>query len=254
MISRPLLTQFLDELLDPTRINDYGPNGLQVEGRTEIKKIACGVSACLAFLEQAAAWGADAAIVHHGLFWRSTINNLRIERSLRARLAVLFTHDINLFGYHLPLDRHPEVGNNAVLARRLGAEIVAPAFDHDGTPIGLTARFPAPQPAAAVFEQIAQVTRREPLVIPGGPLKVETLGLVTGGASQFVAEAARRGLDLFLTGEAAESAVHLAREERIHLVAAGHHATERFGIIALGERLARDLDVEVKFIEIENPV
>jgi len=251
-ISRDALRAYLDEYLAAGEVRDYGPNGLQVEGRAEIARVAVGVTASLAFLEQAAEWGADAALVHHGLFWRGA-GEMRIERWLRRRLALLLAREINLFAYHLPLDRHPEVGNNAVLARELGTSVSGPAFAIDGAPIGLLARFERPVPAPEFFARIAAATQREPLVIAAGPARIATVGLVTGGAPRFVEDAARLGADAFVTGEVSEAAVHVAREESIHLVAAGHHATERFGVRALGEHLARRFALEVRFIDIDNP-
>jgi dinuclear metal center YbgI/SA1388 family protein len=250
--SRFELLRYLDAYLAVGEVRDYGPNGLQVEGRTEVARVAAGVTASLALLERAVAWGADAVLVHHGLFWRGA-GELRIERSLRARVALLLRHDVNLLAYHLPLDRHLEVGNNAVLARRLGAAGLEPAFESDGVPIGVVAAFDPPVLAGEFFRRIAAATGRDPLVVADGPEEVRRAGLVTGGAPKFVDEAARRGLDAFVTGEPSEPAVHLAREERIHFVAAGHHATERFGVQALGEHLAAQFELDVRYFEISNP-
>ncbi len=253
MITRAELTTYLDQYLAVREVRDYGPNGLQVEGVPEIRRIALGVTSSLALLERAAAWEADAVLVHHGLFWRGS-GEMRVERSLRGRLRLLLLREMNLLAYHLPLDRHPEVGNNAVLARHLGAEVEAPAFDHDGVPIGLVVRWPAPLAAGELFRRVAAVTARDPLVVADGPALVARAGLVTGGAARYVEDALRMGLDAFVTGEPSEPAVHLAREERIHFVAAGHHATERFGVQALGEHLAQRFGVETRFFEIANPV
>ncbi len=252
-MKRDELVAWLDETLAPGEVRDYGPNGLQVEGREEIRKVVTGVTACLELLERAASVGADAVLVHHGIFWKGA-GEVRVERSLRRRLALLLREEINLLAYHLPLDRHPVVGNNAVLARELGVTDLVPAFPLDGVPIGLAGRFPAPLPVEDVVRRVAEVTGREPLHVPGGPDPVRTVGLVSGDAPGSIAEAARMGLDLFLTGEPSEPAVHLAREEGIHLVAAGHHATERFGVRALGELIAREHGLEVVFLDVPNPV
>ena len=243
----------LDAFLDPDRMRDYCPNGLQVEGREEIGRVAFGVTASLALLERAAAWGADAVVVHHGLFWRGQ-GEVRVERSLRARLKALLDREMNLFGYHLPLDRHPEVGNNAVLARLLGAAKTTPAFEWEGTSIGLAAAYERPRPFGEFVAAVAAATRRDPLVEGAGPAEIRTFGVVTGGAARSVEEAARRGLDAFVTGEPSEAAVHLAREEGIHFVAAGHHATERFGVAALAEWVRTHYALETTIIEINNPV
>ncbi len=253
MVERAELLPYLDAFLAVREVRDYCPNGLQVEGRPGIARVALGVTASLALLERAAAWGADTVLVHHGLFWKGG-GELRVERALRARLALLLAREMNLLAYHLPLDRHPEVGNNAVLARRLGAVHTEPAFEADGVPIGLVARLAAPVDAGAFFHALAAVTARDPLVAGSGPATIARFGVVTGGGPRYVEEAARRGLDAFVTGEPSEPAVHLAREERIHLAAAGHHATERFGVQALGEHLAQRFGVETNFIEISNPV
>ena len=251
--SRTELLTYLDAYLAVREVRDYGPNGLQVEGRPEIRRLATGVTASLALLERAVDWGADAVLCHHGLFWRGP-GEMRVERSLRARLALLLRNDVTLLGYHLPLDRHPEVGNNAVLARRLGAAGLEPAFESDGVAIGVIARFDPPVAAGEFMRRIAAVTGRDPLAVADGPDTIARAGLVTGGAPKYVDEAARLGLDAFVTGEASEPAVHLAREERIHFVAAGHHATERFGVQALGEHLAARFGLEVRYIEVSNPV
>ncbi len=252
-MKRDELVAWLDDTLAAHDVRDYGPNGLQVEGREEVRKVATGVTACLALLERAAAWGADAVVVHHGLFWKGA-GEVRVERSLRRRLSLLLREEISLLAYHLPLDRHPAVGNNAVLARELGIEDLAPAFPLEGIPVGLAGRFPRALPVEAVVRRVAEVTGREPLLVAGGPDLVRTVGLVSGDAPGSLADAARMGLDLFITGEPSEPAVHLAREEGIHLLAAGHHATERFGVRALGELLAREHGLEVRFFDVPNPV
>lgn len=246
------LTAYLDDYLAIGEVRDYGPNGLQVEGRAQVRRVALGVSVCLAFIEQAAAWGADALIVHHGLFWRGQ-GEMRVERSLRARLKLLLERDIGLLAYHLPLDRHPVVGNNAVLARRLGAGELEPAFAAEGVTIGMVARFGEKIPAGELFLRVEQVTARKPLVIEAGPPSIGAAGIVTGGAPRYIEEAARLGLDAFITGEPGEPAVHLAREEGLHFVAAGHHATETFGVQELGAHLRQAFPLETTFIEIPNP-
>jgi dinuclear metal center YbgI/SA1388 family protein len=247
------LLDYLDAFLDVAAVRDYGPNGLQVEGRPEVRKLALGVSAARDVLQQAAGWGADAALVHHGIFWRGA-GEIRVERALRARLKLLLDADMSLLAYHLPLDRHPLVGNNAVLARRLGAEVIGTAFEHEGVPIGVIAECAAPMTLGGIAARIEAALRRAPLVIEAGERPVRRFGIVSGGAPKYLEEAARRGLDLFLTGEPSEAAVHLAREEGIHFVAAGHHATERFGVQALGEHLAERFGVEVRYFEVDNPV
>ncbi len=252
-MDRNLFVDHLDALLDVQRFEDYGPNGLQVEGRSKIARVALGVTACQALLDAAVGWKADALIVHHGLFWRSSAT-FRVERSLRRRLSTLLAAEMSLLAYHLPLDAHPDLGNNAGLARRLGGIEIEPAFGAGGQTIGIRARFESPRDAGVVFASIAGMLGRDPLVIDGGPPSVSTFGVVTGAAPRSVEEAARLDLDLFITGEASESVTHLAREEGIHFVAAGHHATERFGVQALGEFIAKEYGLTTRYFEIPNPV
>ncbi|MDQ7006642.1 MAG: Nif3-like dinuclear metal center hexameric protein [Acidobacteriota bacterium] len=253
MAARNEVVDYLETYLEPGAVQDYCPNGLQVEGRESIQRLAVGVTACQALIEAAAAWRADALLVHHGIFWNSA-RGVRVERSLRRRLEGLLRAEINLLAYHLPLDRHPEVGNNAVLARRLGAVDVEPAFPSGGVPVGLACRLAQNVDAAEFFGRIARATGRDPLVVDGGPARLRSFGVVTGADPRSAETAARMGLDLFLTGESSEAMVHLAREEGLHFVAAGHHATERFGVQALGEHLARRFGLEQRFIEIGSPV
>lgn len=252
-VSRSELVAYLDTLLSAHEGRDHGPNGLQVEGGEAIDRVLLGVTASLALIEKAVAWDADALVVHHGLFWRGA-GELRVERALKRRLALLLAHDINLLAYHLPLDRHPEVGNNAVLARQLGATQLEPAFSYEGLAIGVRGLFDPPLAATALFARISGLLEREPLIEAGGPQLVRTIGIVTGGAPRLVEDAVRMGLDLFLTGEANESAVHVAREERIHFVAAGHHATERGGVQALAAKLRERFGIETRFVDLGNPV
>lgn len=247
------LADHLDALLDPEGLRDYGPNGLQVEGTRDVRRVAVGVTACLAFLDAAAAWDADAMVVHHGLFWGGA-GHTRLVGSLRSRVARVIEDDTSLFAYHLPLDRHPTLGNNAVLARELGAVGLTPAFELDGQAIGMRGQLPKPQPVGDVVARIAAVTQREPLVVAGGPEEVRTVGIVTGGGARLAETAPGLGIDLFVTGEASEQIVHFAREEGIHFVAAGHHATERFGVREVGRYLETELRLESRFFEIPNPV
>ncbi|MDH3283638.1 MAG: Nif3-like dinuclear metal center hexameric protein [Acidobacteriota bacterium] len=253
MIDRERLVSILNDHLEVDGCPDLAPNGLQFEGRAEIRRVALGVTASVAFLAKAVAREADAAIVHHGLFWRSA-GELRIERSLKARLAILFESDLNLLAYHIPLDRHLGLGNNAVLARALGACRVEHAFPVEGVDVGVVARLEEPAPAGEMFQRIARTVGRDPHVVAGGPETVSTFGVVTGAAPKLLDHALAAGLDMFVTGEANEQSTHLAREEGIHFVAAGHHATERFGVRALGDFLGKKFDLETIFIDDSNPV
>jgi len=253
MVDRKQLIEYLDGYLSVDQVQDYCPNGLQVEGRQGIFRLALGVTACQALLEKARDWKADALLVHHGVIWNSK-QAVRIERSLRARLAVLMENEMNLLAYHLPLDRHMVVGNNAVLARKLGARQLEPAFPLGGVEMGLRCQLQLPVAADDFFARVAKVTSRDPLIVPGGAAQIHTFGVVTGRDPGSLELAARMGLDAFITGEPSEPAVHLAREEGIHLVAAGHHATERFGVQALGSHLGQEFGLETQFFDISNPV
>jgi dinuclear metal center YbgI/SA1388 family protein len=235
------------ELLDLEAYPDYGPMGLQVAGAREVGRIACGVSASLQLFERAAALGAQMLLVHHGLLWDR--DSRVIDDAMRRRLKALFDADITLAAYHLALDAHPEVGNNALLARELGIE---PSEQFAGIGFGgpLAEPVSVDQFAARVQEKLGS----EPVVFAHGPDPVERAAVVTGGAARHLADAAREGYDLFLTGEPAEPSLHTARELGIHFVAAGHYATERIGVQALAKRLAEQFDLEWEFIDLPNPV
>lgn len=249
----------LDALLEPQRFSDYGPNGLQVPGPHEISTIVTGVSAHVELFERAAAEGADLLLVHHGLFWGSGAGP--IDVSMKRRLKLLFDHDIALAAYHLPLDAHPEVGNNALLANELGAARIAPFAPHRGQPIGYVATLPGDGvPAAGQDGQDSLLARvrgavgREPLVFANGPDQVRSVAIVTGAGTDFMPEAIALGADAFLTGEPAERAMAIAAEGSIHFIAAGHHATETFGVRALGERLSERFGLRHVFVDVPNPI
>ncbi len=247
------IVDHLDGVLVPERFDDYGPNGLQVPGRDEVEVVVTGVSAHRELLERAAQAGAGMVIVHHGLLWDGAPR--RLSRTMAGRLRLLLAHDINLVASHLPLDAHPEVGNNALLARALGAGDGQPAFAHRGTPIGVRAGFAGDGlRSQELFERVADVTGRRPLVFARGPARVRSLGIVSGGGARSLAEAVEAGLDAFVTGEPAEQSMAEAAEAGIHFIAAGHHATETFGVRRLGELVAARFDVEHHFIDVPNPV
>jgi dinuclear metal center YbgI/SA1388 family protein len=247
LADRDEILAFASELLELDAYPDYGPMGLQVAGAREVDRLACGVSASLELFERAAAAGAQMLLVHHGLLWDR--DPRMIDDAARRRLQVLFGAEITLAAYHLALDAHPEVGNNALLSRELGIE-PAERFAEIG--------FGGPLAEPATIEEFAARVREalgsEPLVFAQGPERVERAAVVTGGAGRYLADAARDGYDLFLTGEPQEPSLHTARELGIHFVAAGHYATERIGIQALSERLAEQFDLEWEFIDLPNPV
>jgi dinuclear metal center YbgI/SA1388 family protein len=247
----------LDRLLEPSRFDDYGPNGLQVPGASEVSTIATGVSAHLELFELAAAEQAQLLLVHHGIFWGSPIGP--IDAQLKRRLQVLFDADLALAAYHLPLDAHPTLGNNALLARALGAGAdeseLEPFALHHGESIGFVATFGGNGIAATdLFTRTHERTAREPLIFDAGPAIVRRLAIVSGGGSDYLADAAAAGADALLTGEVAERDMAQAREHGLHLIAAGHYATETFGVKALGEHLAERFGIRHVFIDVPNPV
>jgi dinuclear metal center YbgI/SA1388 family protein len=246
----------LDELLAPGRFEDYCPNGLQVPGPAEISTLATGVSASAELFELAASEHADLLIVHHGLFWGKTTG--AIDAQLKRRLQLLFDADMALAAYHLPLDAHPQLGNNAQLAVALGAERDegAPFALHHGQPIGRLARFPGEGISAQeLIERVRTVSSgREPLVFDAGPPRIRTLAIVSGAGTDYLSEASQAGAEALLTGEPAERSMAQARELRVHLIAAGHYATETHGVRALGAHLAERYDLRHVFLDVPNPV
>jgi dinuclear metal center YbgI/SA1388 family protein len=247
MAHRDAIIAYAAELLDLDAYPDYGPMGLQVEGADEVTKIACGVSASLALFERAVEQNAHLLIVHHGLFWDS--DSRRIDGPMRRRLQALFDAEITLAAYHLALDAHPDVGNNALLAKALGIE---PKERFAG--IGFGGPLSRPTEVQGFARRVGEQLGREPLVFAHGPDEVKRAAVVTGRGGRYFADAAAAGYDLFLTGEAEEPALHLARELGVHYVAAGHYATERLGVQALAKNLGEHFGVEADYIELGNPV
>jgi dinuclear metal center YbgI/SA1388 family protein len=243
----------LDELLQPGAFADHGPNGLQVPGREEVRKVVTGVSAHRELIERAIAADADLLLVHHGLFW--SFHPVGLTPVLAERLRLLFNNDLSLAAYHLPLDGHAEFGNNALLARELGCERQEPFAVVGGAPIGRIGHFPGEGIGAAeLLDRVQTATGRRPLAFESGPETVRTIGVVTGAAAKTLPEAVALGLDAFLTGEPAEHVMADAREAGIHFIAAGHYATETFGVRRLGEWLAERFGVAHEFVHVPNPV
>ncbi|MFN2471862.1 MAG: Nif3-like dinuclear metal center hexameric protein [Gaiellaceae bacterium] len=247
MARRDEVIAYADELLDLASFPDYGPMGLQVAGRDEVTRIACGVSASLELFERAAAAGADLLIVHHGLLWDNEPRT--IDDRMRRRLQVLFDAGITLAAYHLALDAHLELGNNASLARELGIRVEGPFAG-----IGVAGLVEDGTDAEAFAALVESRLGRRPLVFAEGPQTIRRVAIVSGGAARDVVGAAQAGFDLFLTGEPGEPTLHTARELGIHFVAAGHYATERLGVQALSERLAERFGLDWEFLELPNPV
>lgn len=243
----------LDELLEAEGVPDYCPNGLQVEGRPEVERIITAVSASRELFAIAAERQADAIIVHHGILWNAS-EAPRIVGSFKQRVQILIDNRISLIAYHLPLDRHLELGNAAQLARRLGLEELEGFGIHSGASAGVCGVFPQAVEADEFFAAIAEACDREPLIFPGGDRLVSSVGIVTGAAQREFHQAVAAGLDAYVTGEATEWVMHQAAEDGVHYVAAGHYATERFGIRALGRWIQEHHGLQVDFIDIPNPI
>ena len=247
MARRDDILDYAAELLELASYPDYGPQGMQVVGADEVSKIACGVSSSLELFERAAAAGAQLVVVHHGLLWENEPRT--IDLRMRRRLETLFNADLTLAAYHLALDAHPEVGNNALLARELGVEVERPFGG-----VGVGGRLANAEPLEAFLGRVRERIAPEPLVLGGQDGTVERVAIMSGGGGRHLADAAAEGYDLYLTGEPEEPTLHTARELGITFVAAGHYATERLGVQALSARLAERFELDWEFIELPNPV
>lgn len=254
MADRDEITQFCSELLDASRFEaiEYGPNGLQVPGELEVSMVASCVSANLAALEQAAAAGADMVLAHHGIFWKFQSRSLSEQTA--ARVKCLLDSGTSLLAYHLPLDAHPEVGNNALLCAGLGFESTESFAYSDGVPIGCIGTTSDPVSATDLNERIANLLAREALLQGKADGEISRMGFVSGGGASFIYEAIDRGLDAMITGEPSEYAMATALEGNLAFYAAGHYATETLGVRALGDLLAGEFGVEHLFIDVPNPV
>jgi dinuclear metal center YbgI/SA1388 family protein len=261
-IARDQLTQYLDGLLECNRFSDYCPNGLQVEGKPTISKLVTGVTASLALVEAAVREGADALLVHHGLFWKG--DDMRVIGWKAKRLATLLKHGINLYAYHLPLDAHPTLGNNAQLGKLLGIRPDRPPQGRFGDHgLGWIGSLAKPMRIRPFHRHLEEVLARNALqvgvfedVMPQGPSdgpSVKRIAWCTGGAQHYLEAAARAGAEVFISGEISEQTTHLARELGMTYIAAGHHATERGGAMALGEHLKKQYGLQVKFVDVANP-
>ena len=243
---------YLDELLDIEDFRDYGPNGLQVPGTGEVSVVATGVTASRALFEQASSLGAQLVLVHHGLFW--DFHPRAITPAMKERLRILFENDMALAGYHLPLDAHPEVGNNALICAALGLERGEPFGEHGGRSVGFVGRSAEGVPFEELRTRCATAFGQEPFTWAEGPELVHSVGIVSGAAASSFGEAIALGLDAFLTGEPAEHVMADARETGTHFIAGGHYATEAFGVRGLGELLAGRFGIEHRFVEVPNPI
>lgn len=241
-----------EQLLEPQRFKDYCPNGLQVEGAAQVTKIISGVTASQALIEAAVAQGAQLILVHHGYFWKG--ENPQVVGMKRKRLKALLENDISLLAYHLPLDAHPKLGNNAQLANLLGLDVEQGMEPGNERSIGLIGRLPEPMSGDEFAAHIETKLGRKPLHIGGSEGLISRVAWCTGAAQGMIDAAAELQADAYLTGEISEPTVHSARELGLHFYAAGHHATERYGVQALGEYLSAQLGVEHVFVDIDNPV
>ena len=242
----------LNEVLDADAFDDYGPNGLQVPGAEEVELVATGVSAHRELFERGVDAGAQLLICHHGILWDSAPR--AISPRLKERLRVLFDADVSLAAYHLPLDAHPKLGNNALICDALGLDVAEPFGRFRGRQIGLVGRAPEPIPLAELIDRCRVAFGRDPFVWDSGPDDVESVGVLSGGGASSFGEAVSLGLDAFLTGEPAEPAMADAREAGVHFIAGGHYATETFGVCRLGELLTDRFGVGHRFIDVPNPI
>ena len=250
-IALTTLVEEAQRYLNAPRISDYCPNGLQVEGRPQVLRIVSGVTASQALVDAAVEAEADVLLVHHGYFWKG--EDPCITGMKQRRLKTLLANDISLLAYHLPLDLHPEVGNNVQLARQLGITVEGPLEPDNPRTVGLIGSLVESLSPRDFAWRVQQVLGREPLLVEG-PEMIRRVGWCTGGGQGYIDQAIAAGVDLYLTGEASEQTFHSARENRISFIAAGHHATERYGVQALGEYLARRFAIEHRFIDCPNPI
>lgn len=244
------LVEEADRFLNAARISDYCPNGLQVEGRPQVQRIVSGVTASQALLDAAVEAGADVVLVHHGYFWKN--EDQRVVGIKQRRLKTLLCNDISLLAYHLPLDVHPEVGNNVQLARVLELTVEGPLEPDNPRSVGLVGSLETPLSPVDFMERIRTSLVREPLMVEGPDL-IRRIAWCTGGAQGYIDQAVAAGVDAYLTGEVSEPTVHIARENGMSFFAAGHHATERYGVQALGDYLAKRFAIEHIFIDCPNP-
>jgi dinuclear metal center YbgI/SA1388 family protein len=248
-MERSVLDAYLDQYLEVARFRDYCPNGLQVEGRASVERLVTGVTASLALLDAAIAADADAILVHHGYFWRG--EDPRLVGVRRRRIALLMQHDLNLFAFHLPLDAHPDVGNNAALARMLGFDVQGRFGEQD---LGWYGDAEGVATLGALAARVEERLQRPPLVVGETARPIRRIAWCTGAAQSYLEDAVRLGADVYVSGEISEQTVHLARESGVAFISAGHHATERYGVQALGVHLAERFGIDHRFIDIPNPV
>ncbi len=250
-VSNSQLLQSLNCLLKPEKVKDYCPNGLQVEGKKKVTKLVTGVTASQALIDHAVSINADAILVHHGYFWKG--ESPCITGMKRKRIQTLLQHNINLYAYHLPLDIHPTLGNNAQLARLLGITDILPLEENNPQSVVMQGKFEGGISPIELTRLLSTKLAKNPLHEPAIKTKIETVAWCTGGGQGYIALAAEKGIDAYITGEVSEQTIHTAREMDIHFYAAGHHATERYGVKTLGEYIQQKLGIEAVFVDIDNP-
>lgn len=251
MASLEELTEYINTFLQIDRFKDYCPNGLQVEGKSEVRSVVTGVTASQALIDIACEKNVDAILVHHGFFWRN--EDARIVGIKRKRIAALLENNISLLAYHLPLDAHPQVGNNAQLGQLLGIQIEGDLRSNASTVCGTHGQLKSPMKVEDFKNTLDTVLRRESTHIHAGASDITTIGWCTGAGQSFIEVAAKQNLDAYISGEISEATTHLAREAGIHYFAAGHHATERYGVQALAQHLAKQFGIDHEFIDVDNP-
>lgn len=251
MASLSTLVRQLDDWLQPAAVTDYAPNGLQVEGRPEVAHLVTGVTASQRFLERALATGADAVLVHHGYFWKGEPSPIVGMKA--RRIATLMRADVSLLAYHLPLDIHPKWGNNARLGEVLGLPPSRPITLGGLEGLGRASELAVPERLQDFAARVSRALAREPLVVSGGDHSVQRLAWCTGGGQDFIHQAAALGADTYISGEISERTTHAARELGVHYLCAGHHATERYGVQAVGGNLAEALGIQHTYMEVDNP-
>ncbi len=252
MIHLTELEQFLNHFLQVAAITDYTPNGVQIRGRESINKVIGGVSACLDLFQAAADQQADLLLVHHGVLWNK--DSCVVEGNLKSRLKFLLMHDLTLMAYHLPLDCHAECGNNALILKNLNLKSTVPFGAYHGLFLSFLGENHTKEPFEVFLQRVKHLFGEALLVLPFGPPMIQKVAVCSGAAPELIREAKAAGADLFLSGEATEWVYHYAREEGIHFIGAGHHQTEKFGVQAIGELIAKKFDLEFQFIDIPNPI
>ena len=250
-MNREKLTAFLSDYLKINEFTDYGPNGLQVEGVDEVRKIVTAVTASVELFNKAIEENADTIIVHHGIIWN--FERPLFKGGYRERVRLLLENNINLYAFHLPLDAHPEIGNNAQICHALNVQQLKPFGESKGQYTGIFGEID-PVDKQSFFSKVSEVVGREPLIFDYGPGVIQKVGMISGGAQKYITQAVQYGLDVFITGEVSEHIMHYVQEERIHFIAAGHYATEKFGVKALGNLIKEKFNLNVSFIDIVNPV